>query len=186
MTTRKPRNDLSAAQVRRRLHYDPETGVLTWRARTAIDIPNKRIRKSWNTRYAGTEAGSLLPTSNGEGFYRTVMWGGRRKLAHRLAWLWMTGEWPEGELDHRDGEGLNNRWLNLREASTVQNRRNARVKRTNTHGLKGVRANARKYAASITIAGRITHLGNFDTPEEAHAAYVEAARKHFGEFANPG
>ena len=104
----------------------------------------------------------------------------RQYKAHRLAWLYMTGEWPALEVDHRDADRANNAWLNLRQLTHRHNMENERKARsTNKSGLLGVhqcRATGR-YRAAITVAGRCKQLGRFDTPELAHQAYVNAKRQ---------
>jgi hypothetical protein len=97
----------------------------------------------------------------------------------------MTGSLPEHEVDHRDGDGLNNRWDNIREATSAQNKHNRGVNKNNTTGFKGVYMDKRsgRYVAQITIDYKGYQLGRFYTAEEAHACYCAAAEKHFGEFA---
>lgn len=106
-------------------------------------------------------------------------------LAHRLAWLYMTGSFPSGLLDHKNGDRSDNRWSNIREASRAQNSQNTRRKRGHSCGYKGVsRSNkCKRFRAVITVDGKQIRLGNFATPEQANKAYAEAARQHFGEFA---
>jgi hypothetical protein len=88
------------------------------------------------------------------------------------------------QADHIDGDGLNNRRCNLREATHSQNQRNQRRSKINTSGLKGAcfHIRASKWQAIIKVNGRSKHLGYFNTPEEAHAAYCEASDKYHGEF----
>ena len=170
---------LSAEYLRSILHYCPETGVFTWRER--VDAP-----AWWNTRYAGQRAGKVEPRKHTA--YVFIRINGRPYSAHRLAWLYVTGEWPSGEVDHEDGDGLHNWFTNLRDATSTQNKGNSRRRSTNVSGYKGVTrsASGKRWAARIGVDGCQYHLGYFDTPELAHAAYVEAAKKHFGDFVNPG
>jgi hypothetical protein len=96
----------------------------------------------------------------------------------------MTGEWCSVMIDHRDGNPSNNRWSNLRRATVSQNNANRRLHRNNKCGFKGVVQNhIGRWVASIYKNGQRHHLGCFATAQEAHAAYVAAARKLFGEFA---
>jgi hypothetical protein len=93
---------------------------------------------------------------------------------------------PHGmDIDHINGDGLDNRWSNLRLATRAENIRNSRTKATNTSGFKGVswHKRDRKWQAHIKINGRSKNLGLFEAPEDAHAAYVAAAQKYHGEFA---
>ena len=169
----KYRNDLTAERVRSLLDYNPETGVFTWKRR---NVP------WWDARYALNQAGRVRRDR-----YCTMAIDRRDYLAHRLAWLWMTGAWPPGSLDHADGDPSNNRWGNLRVATIAQNGQNARLHVDSRTSLKGAHVttgdHTLPYRARIKINRREVHLGFFATPEEAHAAYVAAARQHFGEFA---
>jgi hypothetical protein len=152
------------------LNYDPDTGVFTWRAKTSN---SSRVR-----------VGSVAGCVNALG-YRVIHIGGRLQYAHRLAWLYMTGEWPSGEMDHINCARGDNRILNLRLATRSQNICNTRRHARNASGLKGVhwQPRSRRWRAQITVGGRQRHLGYFDNPIDAHEAYVAAAEKHFGQFA---
>jgi hypothetical protein len=154
---------LTAERLREVLNYDPQTGEFRWR----IDR-GRRFK-------AGMVAGSK--THRG---YIVIRIDDALHWAHRLAWLHMTGEWPTGEMDHKDRNGINNVWSNLREASRGQNMVNS-VHR-NLTGFRGVNRKGARFQAQLKQGGRILTLGTFDTPEEAHAAYRAAAEKLHGEF----
>jgi len=96
--------------------------------------------------------------------------------AHRLAWFYMTGEWPQGEIDHHDGNGLNNKFENLRSTTKTENQRNQRLSDANSSGVTGVTfmKNINKYAAYITVNKKRTHLGVFSSLELAAAARLNA------------
>lgn len=155
---------ITAERLRELLHYDPETGVFT------------RLCG----RCAGRRAGALNETG-----YRHVYADGVLYLEHILAWLYMTGEWPDDEVDHWDLDKSNNRWGNLRQATSSQNQMNHPIKKTNTSGHKGVHwaPHAGKWRAQIRISGVGHHLGYFATAEEASAAYAQAAKLRHGAFA---
>ena len=172
----KPTHKLTQSYLKSILSYDPETGVFTWKERQ--DVP-----KRWNTRYTGKQAG--WKDKRGYTFYRHIEINGKKYRAHSLAWLYMTGEFPEPglEIDHIDGNGLNNRFNNLRLATRGQNKANSRVNRNNKLAIKGVCKFKNRYKAQIWVTGTCIHLGYFDTPEEASAAYGKAAEKHFGDYA---
>lgn len=158
-----------AARVRELLSYDPETGVFRWR----------QDRGRFGNR---AKAGDIAGTYGQRGVWRICLdW--KVHLGHRLAWLYMTGEWPVGGIDHINGNPSDNRWSNLRPANQSQNNANARMRADNTVGLKGVSRHRGKYRASIVRGGRQKFLGYFATPEEAHAAYAAAAKAIFGEYA---
>ena len=171
--------DLTAEYVRSILYYDPATGILTWRHRS--DVP-----ASWNTRYAGKPAGSLLHIKNNT--YVTIRIRGKLYLAHRLIWLYVTGAWPARGLDHEDGDGLHNRFPNLREATQSQNGGNRGAQSNNASGYKGVHweQRTRKFVAQIQANRQYRFLGRFSSPEEAHAAYTASAKRLFGEYARAG
>lgn len=150
------------------LSYDPETGEFV------------RIQRTTNAVRVGQRAGWLNP--NG---YRYIEVCGERFLAQRLAWFYVTGEWPPHEIDHKDCDRNNNRWSNLRKATRTQNSHNSRLKPSSTTGYKGVYFDKRygKYAAKIRHHYTRLSLGYFDTAEEAHRAYVAKSTELYGEFA---
>lgn len=158
--------DWTAAKVASVLSYDPETGVLRWVAKLSNRAP------------IGSKAGWR------ENGYIKVKLFGRKVFAHRLAWLLQTGAWPETEIDHRDLDGSNNRWGNLRPATRAQNGANKGLQANNTTGFKGVfwHKGAQKFMSQIGVEGRIKYLGLFDTAEEAHRAYCSEADELYGEF----
>lgn len=167
---------ITARRLREVLHYDPVTGVFTWlKRKEATDA----IR-GWNTRRVGNAAGYC-----GFQSYWYIGIDGKNYRAHRLAFLYMKGRWPMPEADHKDMDRSNNRWLNIREATKSQNALNRRMKPNNSSGLKGVcwDKQTRKWRAQLRVNGVYINIGRFDTKEEAHAAYCEAAAKYCGEFA---
>ena len=155
---------LTAERLREILRYDPGTGQFAC-----------LVTRSNN----GAKAGAIAGTRKTNG-YVYIQINHRMYLAHRLAWLYMTGEWPSREVDHEDTDPSNNRWSNLRLATSGENSQNQRRPgRRNTSGYLGVSYDKSrgKYAATIGLNGRTIHLGRHDTPEEAHAAYVKAKRE---------
>lgn len=156
---------LSHADVVRLLDYDPLTGKFRWRV--------KRNQ-------AGGEAGWVNPETG----YRIITVCGVHVMAHRLAWFWMKGEWPQDRIDHRNMDRGDQSFANLRPASDSQNRANSRAKRDNMLGIKGVRLHeSGRYQARVWNGERNIHLGLFDDWQEAKAVYDAAAVKMFGEFA---
>src|ERR1700692_3944507 len=168
---------LTVDQLREVLHYDPVSGNFTWLRRPSY-------RQEWNTRYAGVIAGGPTKTNDGK-IYWIISVNGQPIYAHRLAWLYMTGEWPAALVDHPDTVGLNKRWINLREANNSQNAANSKLNKNNTSGFKGVCLNKEtgRFQSYITIENRMHHLGYHDTAEAAHAAYMQAAIALHGDFA---
>ena len=124
-------------------------------------------------------AGSVLGCLHG-GRYVAFSIDGRYYLAHRLAWVSVTGEWPRGEIDHWDTNGLNNAWKNLRDVTKVVNMQNLRcARKDNKTGLLGASWSERDglFRACIRVDGKQRYLGMFDSAEAAHAAYVKAKRE---------
>lgn len=152
---------LTAENARQILDYDAETG----------EFRNRRTGKQigWVDRYG----------------YRVISVAGCKRFAHRLAWLYVLGEWPSGEIDHINGDPLDNRLANLRLATRSQNLANTKLLPSNTSGFKGVSFSKKlhRWRASICINQQRKHLGFFNSPEAAHAAYVSAAEQCFGVFA---
>lgn len=153
------------------LSYDPETGIFTWKHRKDRD-------SHWNGHYAHKEAGSY------RGQYRQICFNGKKYYSHRLAWLYMKGEWPK-EIDHIDGIKDNNVFSNLRLATKEQNAQNRRRGKNNKSGYKGVfyDTRLRKWKSSISFNKNPIVLGYFDSPEKAYQEYCKAAKKYHGEYA---
>lgn len=155
------KNDLTAEDVRSRLDYDATTGIFTWRV-----APRRGV-------YAGAVAGHV----NVRG-YVELRFDKNLYLAHRLAWLWVTGSWPLGEVDHRNSVRGDNRFDNLRDVSHSLNQQNlTSPQKNNTTGFLGVYKRRDRWRSSIQIGANIISLGTFDTPEQAHNAYVSAKRR---------
>ena len=162
---------LTIERLREVLNYDPETGKFIWLKTLARRAP------------AGSEAGTNA--GNKRRPYVRITIAGEHFHAGPLAWFYAPGVWPKGLVDHRDGDPLNNRLANLREASDSQNQANRRSIKTAPPGSKAsISTNqAADEAAEIMKDRRKLWLGCHDTPADAHAAYCEAARNIHGEFA---
>lgn len=155
--------ELTAERLREMLHYDLSTGRFVWRQR------------SGSTGKAGATAGTV----DGRGYIRIGL-DHRVYRAHRLAWLYVHGEWPAGEIDHINGDKQNNRLVNLRVVSRSENQQNLRTAhRRNSSDTLGVSLHIAtgKWRARIWTGGRNKSLGLFPTKEQAHARYVEAKRE---------
>ena len=166
----------SHEELRKLLRYEPETGKLFW-----LHRPN--ARKEWNTRHAGKEAFTAKSGRYRHGSVNNVLF-----YAHRVIWAIETGAWPTDEIDHINGNGLDNTWQNLRKATRFQNMKNLKKPSTNTSGYKGVskHTEVNKWIARIRSDGKLMCLGNFETKEEAYAAYCKASAKLHGQFSNFG
>ena len=115
------------------------------------------------------------PTQDG---YKTIWIDSKSYLQHRMAWLYVYGDFPDGIIDHIDGNKSNNKITNLRvgtQALNAQNRKKAQS--NNKIGLMGVFKHQDKWRTRIQTRGLMTELGCFDTPEEAHAVYIKAKRE---------
>jgi hypothetical protein len=156
-----------------RLEYCPDTGIFIWRRRTGATSGVAL----WNSRYAGTVAGTV----NRAG-YRLINISGKPTFAHRLAWLVVKGQWPEGELDHINNQRDDNRIANLRRASRSQNCANTTLYRNNSSGRRGVSREGNKWVARVRRNGKSFRLGLFETTEAAALAYEQASRAAHGEF----
>lgn len=165
---------ITVDQLREVLDYDPATGAFRWRYRSGRGV----------TRLNGRTAGRVGPDGR-----IVIRIAGRHYLAHRLAWLYVTGEWPRDEIDHVDLDVGNNRFGNLREASRSQNCANKRPPPSKS-GMRGVylvgSPDRPRYRAAIKFNGRMIYLGRYDEPVAAQAAYATAAAALFGEFAHRG
>lgn len=155
--------ELTQARLKELLHYDPDSGVFTWR----VTVGPRG--------HAGSVAGSLTQ----EGYWK-IQISRSPYQSHRLAVLYMTGEWPEADVDHRDGVRINNAWSNLRLCTRGENQQNLGSQvRVSATGLRGARYcpkmnRPNPYSACISV-GRVKHrLGYFPTAEEAHKAYLNA------------
>lgn len=158
---------LTVERLKQVLHYDPASGDFVWVEKTT---PTARI-------CVGSVAGQIDSTG-----YVRIWLDGERYLAHRLAWLYMTGEWPTEMVDHRDIDKANNRWSNLRTATNSENKANGRTYKKRSDLPKGVRAAGGKFAAQIVHNYKHYSLGTYQTPEAAHAAYVSKATELHGAF----
>ena len=145
------------------LHYEPTTGTFTWRN------PTGRKHKPGD-----------IVFSVGCGGYVRVGIDKRRYLAHRLAWLYVYGVFPDLEVDHINQIKTDNRIQNLRLATRMQNAQNVRMRSNNKSNVKGVSwdADRQRWRAQINIDGKRRYLGLFDTIESAGQAYAVAAGKH--------
>jgi hypothetical protein len=169
--------------VRQLLHYDPDTGVLTWLHRPRDMFGTEQAWLAWNGKMAGKAAGARWEYKAQTCLYVSLR--PRKLKAHRLAWLLHYGEPVPDIIDHVDTDGFNNRITNLRAATKGQNNANSRLRKSNRFGAKGVsRANQPTgFCASIMAEGRRIYLGTFATVEEAAEARRDAAARLHGEFA---
>jgi hypothetical protein len=153
---------LKQSRLKEVLHYTPDTGLFTWK--------QKRGRQA---------VGSIGGSATGSGGYVRLMVDGQLYLAHRLAFLYMEGKMPELDVDHRNGVRTDNRFDNLRHATRSLNNQNRHgAQRRSSTGFMGVTQDKRdgRFYAAIFYNGRKRGLGGYDTPEEAHEAYLSNKR----------
>lgn len=150
---------LRLAEVKRFLSYDANAGSFTW------------IESRSRTAKAGMQAGS----KDNHGYIK-VMFQQKLYKAHRLAWFYVYGEWPAGQIDHINGDRADNRISNLRIVSNKQNQENVGRKANNTSGYRGVSfyRKSGKYEAHIRHNGKKRHVGTFLTAEDASQAAMAA------------
>lgn len=176
----------SPETLRQLLRYEPETGKLFWRERGpewfSPSGRNSAIHQScvWNTRYADSLA---LNTPDSHGYLHGRIFK-KKTYAHRAAWIINHGSYPEGSIDHIDGDKRNNRISNLRIALPTENGWNRGKNKNNTTGYKGVFYDKRDgfYYARIGVDGQSFSLGRSQTAEGAHNLYVQASQKMHGDF----
>lgn len=155
--------DITLSELSSILKYDPDTGIFRWR------ITHHRVKFN---QIAGTkqEARNCIQICIAKKMYK----------AHRLAFIFMTGSYPKGVVDHINGDGFDNRWDNLRDVSQAVNARNCKLSKNNTSGITGVYfdKSRSKWAASIKVNKKVISLGRFDTIEEAAAIRKDAERNY--------
>ena len=156
------------------LDYNPDTGVIIWKKKTGINSPIK----------IGQEAGwDKVKTETLS--YRVIRFNHTLYKAHRLAYYMHHGTDPRNtDIDHEDGNGLNNKINNLRVATRSENGRNRKLQKNNTSGATGVTWHKvrKRWVAAIKVNGKQIHLGVYINKEDAIQARKEAEKKYFGKF----
>jgi len=159
------RKECSVTQERLKelFNYNPSTGKLT-----------RKITVNYNA-----TAGSTVGSPHNDG-YLAVQISGNKYLAHRIIWLYVTGAFPTEQLDHIDGNRVNNRISNLREATNQVNQQNSRLRKDNTTGLPGVRwyTQTNRWRADIVLNSKRHHLGYYKDFFEACCARKSAENKY--------
>ena len=154
----------SQEKLKELFNYNPETGIFTWKVNIGRKIKSGQIAGS-DKRY------NVIKIDRSE-------YG-----SHRLAWMYMTGEDPgDLEVDHKDTDRLNNKWSNLRLATSAQNSHNTTKSVQSKTGCVGVDKKGNKYRARIRVNNTRIHLGYFQTLEEASDAYKKASQELHGEY----
>lgn len=154
--------------LRQEFRYDPKTGLLWWKRPGLGRRLNRPAGRSDKSRHV------------------TVGFMYQQYMAHHIIWALKTGKWPKKEIDHKNRIRSDNRWRNLRLATTTQNRANSSLRCDNTSGVKGVSWHAlrRKWRVRVYVGGKEKHLGLFTNFKTAGRTYQQAAKQSFGEFAH--
>jgi hypothetical protein len=158
---------ITQSQLKEILHYNPDTGIFTWNITRRNAIKGSiagYAQKEYRFNYIVIRIGVL----------------GKNYLAHRLAWLYMTGSFPTKQIDHINHDATDNRWSNLQEVTNLQNGRNQSLHSTNTSGHMGVswNKNKKKWQSIIKVLGKQIWLGYFNTIEEAIQVRKEAEQQY--------
>lgn len=175
--------DLPSPEILHKLlRYDPDTGFLFWLPRGLEFFKDAKSWKIWNTRFAGVRAFNSVATHG----YTSGRIFRKQHRAHRVIWAMQTGDWPKNEIDHVDGNKINNVFSNLREATRSQNCANTKSRKNSTSKFLGVSwcNTYKKWSVRIRDNGRAKNLGYFHCENQAAMAYDTAAKKIHAEFAN--
>ena len=172
--------ELTTQIARELLTYNPDTGKLFWKERSAKYFKNPTHRKSFNNQWAGKEAFTAIARRKSGQIARLSGFVFNKTYpAHRIAWLIYYGEWPKNQIDHINQDPTDNRIENLRDVTHAENHKNKTLQTNNTTGYVGVyfykHKRYKKYRARIRINNIEKHLGYYDTVEEAAAVRAVAS-----------
>jgi len=170
--------NVTQQEINKYLSYSATTGVFTWLKRGRENFPTTRSFSTWNKRFAGKEAGTLRTGKTGK-TYRYIMFNKSVYRAHRLAWLLSNGSFPVDQIDHINGNGTDNRLVNLREVTNAENHKNQKLAKNNTSGVAGVFWHKRdkRWESMIYVKGKARRLGRFINKDEAIKARKKAEKE---------
>lgn len=159
------------------LDYNPETGCFTWKVRPVNHFVSIHWHKVWNAKYAGKPAGNEWSSFKGKKYLRIAI-NKKHYKAHRLAFVMMGVNIDDVEVDHDDGNGLNNKWSNIFKSDRCSNMQNSRKRSDNTSGATGVTWHApnKTWKARIYVNKKEKCIGYFKNKDDAIAARMEASR----------
>lgn len=160
-----PTKQLTQETLKHCLTYDPSTGEFTW----------------VNPIARGVKPGEVAGNTNARGYRRVSVYG-KSYLAHRLAFLYMTGDWPADKVDHINGCFSDNRWNNLRDATQQQNLRNTRCH--GVSGIKNVYKDHNRWNVKFSVDKKSTSYGSYKTREEAEERALAVRESLHGDFCN--
>ena len=149
---------MTQKDIKATFDYNPDTGVCTWKEYRLKAAPGEPI----DERYVYSDG------------YIVISFKGKAQMLHRLIWVWMTGEWPENQIDHLNGDKMDNRWENLRDVTQYQNLCNKSAYAKESPEPPGVTKKGNKWVAILTVNKTQMKLGSFNSPEKAHNAYLQA------------
>lgn len=162
---------VSYSELIKALTYDPQSGIFTW------VHPSK-----YHPNLVGAKAGHPY-ICGGDKQYSSIQINGKKYKTSRLAYLYMTGKHPKYQIDHINGDSLDDRWVNLREVTHTQNMWNLSLRDTPSGLPMGVRkTRSGKYEARIRKNGVLETIGFYDSQDEAHNDYITKRREYFGQF----
>lgn len=176
------KRDITPEVIRQLFTYNPTNGSLCWRDRAVDCFATPRAYSTWNKRFANKEAGGL----SGFGYLYVTIYG-HLMLKHRVVWAYVYGEWPENQIDHINGNRLDNSISNLRHVTHAENGRNAKKPSNNTSGTAGVSFHfkSQKWRSYIKSNQKVVHLGLFENKDDA-IAVRKLAEKNYGFHKNHG
>lgn len=168
------KSEMTADYLHQCLSYDSLSGAFSWKVRPLAHFKDARAQKIWNTKYSGKQAGAVMPIG-----YVIIRIHKQCYYAHRLAWLYVYGQWPK-EIDHINGITADNRIENLRSVSHAENGKNVKKPSHNLTGVIGVCVpnDGGRIQARIQVNGKDIKLGRFDSIEEAKMARLRASKKY--------
>jgi len=164
------------SQVRELVSYDHATGLAIWNARGREWFKRDQDHVTWNKRFAGRPALNSVD-KNG---YRCGCILSHPTSLHRIAYAWMTGNWPTDSIDHINRDKLDNRWVNLRHVTAKENQRNTALSKNNNSGHNGVHwsKGAKKWQSTITVDRKTIYLGVYEHIADAVSARICAEDKY--------
>lgn len=156
--------ELTASDLYDILIYNKITGEFVWKNRDRKFFKTTRSWNTFNSQFAGRAAGTLHPSESGKTYLRIQILGDLY-LAHRLAWLYVTGAFPTKFIDHIDGNGINNKFENLREVERIENAKNRKLNKNNASGVSGISWSKKDNKWRVRIGEKF--IGNFIDFDEA-------------------
>jgi len=163
------------------IEYFPETGEMIWKKRTSEHHKSPKVLNAWNSNFAGKVVGSI----GKNGYKSAAIMNKYKVLVHHIAWIYMTGAWPEKYIDHKNGVRTDNKFDNLRPANESENSLNAKIRCDNKSGHKNVFWNCRvkKWNVKLSVNRKPIHIGYFDDLSAAALAAESARVTYHKDFA---